>query len=152
MPSLDVLSGSGGSATVQIESEPPGAEARTSAGQTCRTPCALAVPPADFTVTFTLNGYQSQTVPVRFAAPDVREVDSGLGTTPPPVIDPNPVYAELTPAAPPPRAKPRAQPRKPRPQAAAKPAAAPASDAPAPIAAPEPAAPAGASPWPPAPR
>ena len=30
--------------TVSFESEPPGAEAKTSNGQTCRTPCALALP------------------------------------------------------------------------------------------------------------
>ena len=30
--------------TVRFESEPPGAEAKTSNGQTCRTPCALALP------------------------------------------------------------------------------------------------------------
>ena len=29
-----------------IESEPPGAEARTSLGQSCRTPCQLAVQPS----------------------------------------------------------------------------------------------------------
>src|SRR5664280_2888977 len=45
--------------TVRFESEPPGAEAKTSNGQTCRTPCALALPAnAPIAVTFTLNGYQ----------------------------------------------------------------------------------------------
>ena len=45
--------------TVRFESEPPGAEAKTSNGQTCRTPCALALPTnATIAVTFTLNGYQ----------------------------------------------------------------------------------------------
>src|SRR5665647_1463162 len=44
--------------TVRFESEPPGAEAKTSNGQTCRTPCALALPVnTPMTVTFTLNGY-----------------------------------------------------------------------------------------------
>ncbi len=44
--------------TVRFESEPPGAEAKTSNGQTCRTPCALALPTeTPLTVTFTLNGY-----------------------------------------------------------------------------------------------
>ena len=45
--------------TVRFESTPPGAEAKTSNGQTCRTPCALALPAnAAMTVTFTLDGYQ----------------------------------------------------------------------------------------------
>ena len=44
--------------TVSFESEPPGAEAKTSNGQTCRTPCSLALPvESPLTVTFTLNGY-----------------------------------------------------------------------------------------------
>ena len=48
--------------TVRFESEPPGAEAKTSNGQTCRTPCALALPVnSPLTVTFTLNGYQPET-------------------------------------------------------------------------------------------
>ena len=48
-PSLD---------TVSFESEPPGAEAKASNGQSCRTPCSLALPvDAASSVTFTLNGY-----------------------------------------------------------------------------------------------
>ena len=31
---------------LRIESEPPGADAKTSQGQTCRTPCELTVQPA----------------------------------------------------------------------------------------------------------
>ncbi|MGB9043558.1 MAG: hypothetical protein WCC81_13930, partial [Pseudolabrys sp.] len=43
-PSLD---------TVSLESEPPGAEAKASNGQSCRTPCALALPvDAAISVTF----------------------------------------------------------------------------------------------------
>jgi hypothetical protein len=151
MPSLDVFSSSPATTTVQIESEPPGAEARTSGGQTCRTPCALAVPMADFTVTYTLTGYQPQTVPVKFAAPD-RSIDSELGSAPPPVVDPNPVYAELQPAAPPRRPqqrqpRPRAQSASPAPARAASSPAAPPPPPDAATAAPPP-----ASPWPPVPR
>src|SRR3954464_10729764 len=54
--------------TMQFESEPAGAEARTSVGQSCRTPCSLAVSASEFTVTFGLAGYQPQTVPVRIVA------------------------------------------------------------------------------------
>ena len=56
--------------TMQFESEPAGAEAKTSLGQSCRTPCSLAVSANEFTVSFTLAGYQPQTVPVRIVAPE----------------------------------------------------------------------------------
>src|SRR5262245_14875062 len=55
---------------LQFESDPPGAEVKTSGGQTCRTPCALAVPAADMQVTYSLNGYQPQTIPVKLMPPD----------------------------------------------------------------------------------
>ncbi len=137
--------------TVRFESEPPGAEAKTSNGQTCRTPCALALPTdAPLTVTFTLNGYQ----------PESETVEPILQTGSAPQMRPNPVLVELTPAPPPP--KPAAKPRRSAPKAAAKPAAAKpatkpaakpaaARTAPAPMVPPaeQPAAPA---PWPAPPR
>jgi len=131
--------------TVRFESEPPGAEAKTSNGQTCRTPCALALPAdAPLTVTFTLDGYQPES--------DQLEVINTAGS--PPQLRPNPVLAELTPAPPPPkpvkkkpvRRKPVAKKPAPKKPVAAKPAAAAPARAPA-AAAP---APAG-SPWPSAP-
>jgi hypothetical protein len=81
--------------TVRFESEPPGAEAKTSNGQSCRTPCALALPAnAPLTVTFTLNGYQPDTERIELIAST-----SALDDAPsPPRLQPNPVYAELTPA------------------------------------------------------
>lgn len=90
--------------TIQMESEPPGAEARTSVGPSCRTPCSLNVATtAEFSVTFALEGYLPQTVSV-VPAPsgDPREA-GGLR------FDPNPVYAQLEPA-PPPAAKGRKKP------------------------------------------
>jgi hypothetical protein len=119
--------------TVRFESEPPGAEAKTSNGQTCRTPCALALPAAGpLTVTFTLTGYQPATEAI--------EVVENTGS--PPTLRPNPVVVELTAAPPPPKPtkKPAKRPATKKP-AAKKPAAAPAS---------APAAPAqqGSSPWP----
>ena len=133
--------------TVRFESEPPGAEAKTSNGQTCRTPCALSLPAdAPITVTFSLEGYTPET--------DQLEVINTTGT--PPQLRPNPVLAELTPAPPPPKpvkkkpvrrkpvaGKPAAKKPAPKPAAAA-PAPAPAAAAPAP-------APSAASPWPSAP-
>lgn len=50
---------------IQILSDPPGAEARTSMGFVCTTPCALQVERKDeFTVTISKRGYQSAQVPV----------------------------------------------------------------------------------------
>jgi hypothetical protein len=65
VPGLDFLTPAPTVATLQLESMPPGAEARTSAGPSCRTPCSVSVPVAPLTVTFTLDKYQPQTVPVQ---------------------------------------------------------------------------------------
>lgn len=144
--SLDALKPAPLSDTVRFESEPPGAEAKTSNGLSCKTPCALALPTdAPLTVTFTLNGFQ----PVSETIEPIAQTGS------PPQMRPNPVLIELTPAPPPP--KPTAKPRRPAPKPAAKPAAArtpsqPSTTASAPAPAPAPAQqPAAASPWP-APR
>src|SRR5688572_10172346 len=79
--------------TMQFESEPAGAEARTSAGQSCRTPCSLAVASPEFTVSFTLPGYQPQTVPVRVVA-STDPVDADVGQSGGPRLVPNPVFVE----------------------------------------------------------
>jgi hypothetical protein len=121
--------------TMQFESEPAGAEAKTSLGQTCRTPCTLEVTASEFSVSFALPGYQPQTVPVRVvtsADPDAT-----------PRLVPNPVFVELQPAGPPPVVK-KPAPVKKRP----KPAPRPGPTAMAPETPPSP-APAPASPWPP---
>jgi hypothetical protein len=146
--SLDALKPAPTMDTVRFESEPPGAEAKTSNGQTCRTPCALALPTTGpLTVTFTLTGYQ----------PETQSLDVVTNTGATPTLQPNPVSAELTAAAPPPKAK---KPARKRPAtssakpAAKKPAAAEAPAAPSAAApAPTPAAPAqqAPSPWPAAP-
>ena len=66
LPSLSFLKSSPPTEALRIESEPPGAEAKTSLGQSCRTPCELVVQAADeFSLTLALNGYQPQTVSVR---------------------------------------------------------------------------------------
>ena len=129
--------------TMQFESEPAGAEARTSSGQTCRTPCSVAVTSTEFTVTFTLPGFQPQTVPVRAVAAEAPQ-RSGFGEQPAPRLVPNPVFVQLQRIAPPPAVR-----RKPAPaQSKRKPAPRPAPTAMAPTPAP---APAPASPWPPPP-
>ncbi|MEX2036908.1 MAG: hypothetical protein WEA28_17130 [Xanthobacteraceae bacterium] len=127
--------------TMQFESEPAGAEAKTSAGQTCRTPCSVAVTASEFTVTFTLPGFQPQTVPVRVVAAAEPQT-SAYGEPAAPRLVPNPVFVQLQPAAPPPSARRKPAPAQSKPKPAARPA--PTAMAPAP-------APAPASPWPPPP-
>ena len=101
--------------TVRFESEPPGAEAKTSTGQSCRTPCALALPVnSPMTVTFTLNGYQ----------PESESIEPIAVTGNPTQLRPNPVLVELTPAPPPPVKKPAPK-KKVSSSPAAKPAARP---------------------------
>ena len=64
--SLLRLTSSAPTQALRIESKPPGAEAKTSLGQSCRTPCELEVQAAnEFSLTLALNGYQPQTVSVR---------------------------------------------------------------------------------------
>jgi hypothetical protein len=109
---------------LQFESDPPGAEIKTSGGQTCRTPCALAVPAADFQVTYSLNGYQPQTIPVKLIPPEDIRGNEEMGLTgAPPRFDQNPVVAELTKAAP--RRAPAKRPRVATQPPAEQPAAAP---------------------------
>jgi hypothetical protein len=143
MPSFDYFKSGPATEVLRIESEPPGADARTSQGQTCRTPCELTVPTeSELAVTVQLAGYQAQTLPVR---PDGR---GGSDTR----LQPNPVYVELQPAAP-------VKPAKPAPVAKRKTSAA---SPPAPRAQTQAAAPASSNgaypassqgyPWPPAPQ
>ena len=151
--------------TVQFESTPPGADVKLSNGQTCRTPCALAIPHPEsetgsYSAVFTLTGFLPDTEQIQL-------LSMGDGTS---KFRPNPVVVELTAEPPPPKpkkkirhrahtAKPAAakpktakpakpkekkskakKPAKPKP-AAAKPAPAPSPEQPQPQQAP--------SPWPP---
>ena len=114
---------------VQLESAPPGADALTSVGPGCKTPCSVAVPAPDsgFSVTYTLNRFQPATVPVQ-----VIRIPGDLTSPASTTIDPNPVFAELQPAGPPPRPvrkmmKPK-KPRSPRAAMAPPPAGSPFPD------------------------
>ena len=109
MPSWDLSfpSAPPPASTIQIESEPAGAEAKSSVGPSCRTPCSLTVATANpFTVTFSLAGYESLTVPV---APrpqgEAREAGQALK------FDPDPVYAQLEPTPAPAKGKKKAAPK-----------------------------------------
>jgi len=130
---------------IQLESTPPGADARTSLGPGCTTPCSVNIPTpegSDFTVTYTLDKFQPATVPAHL----IRTPGDGSAR-----IDPNPIVAELQRIGPLPKParKKMHRPRPKPPSAAAAPAAAespfpnpPATPAPAP-------APAAAPPPPP---
>ena len=104
---------------VQLESQPSGADAKTSLGPGCKTPCSVAVTTADpnFTVNYSLAKYQPATVTVT-----VIKTPGDLTTSASSVTDPNPVFAELQPAGPPPKAAKMHPKRKPKPAAAAAPA------------------------------
>ena len=153
--SLDFMKSTPQAETLAIESEPPGAEAKTSIGQNCRTPCQLPVQPGrEFSVTLALSGYQPQTVSVR---------PEGDGASVAPRLAPNPIHVTLQAVAPP--KKPVLKKKKPvaaaarpatsRPVASAAPKAVPVpAPTPAPALAPPPSSPAEAAasatnyPWP----
>jgi len=90
--------------TLQFESMPPGADVQTSQGQTCRTPCALALPLIAQSVTFAMKGYATQSVPV-----EVHQTEHSMFDTsaPPADFQPNPVTVTLQTLK-----KPLAKPRK----------------------------------------
>ena len=89
---------------VRVTSLPAGAEASFGGdGQSCTTPCTLSAPngTGTYNVSFKLNGYQPQSVPVRISVNEsgtMRSGDAGIG--PATVITPDPVTAELEPFAP----------------------------------------------------
>jgi len=102
------------SVDLQLESQPAGAEAKTSLGPSCRTPCKLPITAGpDFTVGFTLDGYQPQTIAVEVIRVNARTD---------PKLAPNPAKAELV-AIPPPE-KPKPAPAKKKRRVAPKPATA----------------------------
>jgi hypothetical protein len=120
---------------VQLESIPPGAEARTSLGPSCKTPCSVSVPAPEtpFTVSFELNRFLPASVTV-----NVIRIPGDFTTPASVKTDPNPVFIELQPATPPKPVKKPHRPKKPKPAAATAPAPAAASPFPDPAAAPPP--------------
>lgn len=142
-----------------FQSVPAGATVQTAQGQTCSTPCSLALPVTPQAVSFSLNGYVPQTIQLT-----VHQAEGSLFSKPPPDLVPNPVVAQLQALPPPPPKPAKPRPRKvvPKPKRAA-PRPAPMSSGPTQpsIAAPEPASgqdnvfppppPMSASPFPPPP-
>jgi hypothetical protein len=137
--SLDAFKSAPPTVQVQLESNPPGADAKTSLGPSCKTPCSVTVPAPEsnnFSVSYALAKYQTATVQVQ-----VTRTSGGLTSPDTATGDPNPVVAELQPLAPPPKSHKPMRPKKPKtPTTAAAPA--PAESAfPDPNAAPSQAAP-----------
>jgi len=79
--------------TLNFESDPSGAEIRTTQGQTCITPCELTVPSQEQPVTITKNDYVQQTVQVTVGP----QPDHSFWQNPPPTLVPNPVRIALQP-------------------------------------------------------
>jgi hypothetical protein len=129
---------------LQVESAPQGAEARTSTGQACTTPCAITLtnPETGFLVSYALNGFQPMTIPVQ-----ITRTPSSFWSWGPTTANPNPVVAQLQPVPPPPP-PPKPVRKRPKSPAAPKPAPAPpaaGSPFPAPQASPPQATPPPAS-------
>ena len=88
-----------------IESTPAGATAKTSTGKTCQTPCTMLIGEGnDFTVTFTLDGYVPQTLPVHATMSP-----GGWTDAPSPVLNPGSLFPTLEPVKPPPTGARRAK-------------------------------------------
>jgi hypothetical protein len=85
--------------TLRFESDPPGADIRTIQGQTCFTPCALAVPGENQPITITKAGYVAQTIQVTVAPAPAHS----FWENPPSSLTPNPVQVVLQAVAPPPK-------------------------------------------------
>lgn len=98
---------------LQLESVPSGAEARTSTGQSCKTPCSVGVPLTDaaFSVSFGLPKFHPETVPVQ-----IINIPGEIGSPDVLKAEPNPVVVQLRPTGPPPKPV-RAKPKKPKPPA-----------------------------------
>ncbi|MDQ8728635.1 hypothetical protein [Bradyrhizobium sp. LHD-71] len=147
VPGLGFLTPSPPMVTLQLDSVPAGAEARTSTGPSCRTPCSVSVPVAPLTVTYTLDKYEPQTVAVQPPEQAVANADADGPTGSVPTLDPNPVFAELAPMAPQKRTK-RPPPKRTARQAPAEAPPPPADAAPPPPAPTSPFPPAASSPFP----
>jgi hypothetical protein len=128
MPSLsmDIFKSAPPTLQVQLDSVPTGADARTSLGPGCKTPCSVTIQAPEaggFSVSYALPKYLPATIPVQ-----VIRNPGDLTTPATTTLDPNPVVAQLQPAGPPPKPprKMRPKPKKPKaPNGAAEPAGSP---------------------------
>ena len=81
--------------TLKFESDPLGADVRTTQGQTCKTPCELTVPSHEQPVTITKNNYVPQTVQVALGP----QPEHSFWENPPATLAPNPVHVVLHPVS-----------------------------------------------------
>jgi len=78
------------SATIHLNSDPQGADAMTSLGSNCRTPCSIELSvDGPFTVTFTHRGFAPSIIPV-----EIEPAQRGASVK----FAPDPVFAALEPA------------------------------------------------------
>jgi hypothetical protein len=95
LPGLDAFKPKPTTTTLLVQSNPDGADARSSLGGTCRTPCTMAIAVAgDFTISFARDGYEPQTVTIHSTMSE-----GGYTTPASPTLDPNVVSATLKPQA-----------------------------------------------------
>ena len=88
----------GVSAKLDLDSDPPGTDAKTSLGWSCRTPCSIELLVEEpFTVTFEHRGFVSLTIPVAVVVEGPEKSEAKLL--------PDPIFARLQPL-PDPRAQP----------------------------------------------
>ena len=110
---------------VQLNSIPPGADARTSIGPGCKTPCSVTLPitteTTGFAVSYNLNKFLPTTVQAL-----ITRVPSDFSNPGSITVDPNPVVATMESAGPAPKVKRVMRPKKPKPPKAAAGAAEPA--------------------------
>jgi hypothetical protein len=102
MPALPTFKPTPAVDNVRIESDPPGADARTAAGASCKTPCTLGVPLSDGNITVSLNGYVPQTVPVQLVGNGGAPRGDDFSSSGYPHVSPNPVSVQLELSPPPP--------------------------------------------------
>ena len=94
-PGFDSLKPKPDTTVLLIQSNPASAEARSSLGRTCRTPCTMTIGTAgDFTISFARDGYEPQTVTVHSTMSE-----GGYTTPASPTLDPNVVSVVLKPQA-----------------------------------------------------
>jgi hypothetical protein len=106
MPGFNAFQSKPTTTVLLIKSSPAGAEAQTSLGGTCRTPCTMAIGAAnDFTVSFVRDGYVPQTVTVHAT------MSGGFMTAPSPRFDPESVFVTLEPVPQPEAPKKRQRPQ-----------------------------------------
>ena len=95
MPSFDAFKPKPTTTTLLIQSNPAGANARSSLGATCLTPCNMAIGTAgDFTISVARDGYEPQTITVHSTMSE-----GGYTTPASPTLDPNIVSVALKPQA-----------------------------------------------------